>query len=93
MFKIIRFLRPSKCLKTFSKWNLIQRLIIEFAKFNGGVYVICFRLKIGTLFGKFEQFEYEEFNTYVRLLCFWAEVYFFFGNLFQKSKLFVEGEI
>ena len=27
----------------------------EYAKFNGGVYFICFRLKIATLFGNFGQ--------------------------------------
>ena len=26
----------------------------EYAKFNGGVYFICFRVKIATLFGKFD---------------------------------------
>ena len=79
------------------------------ANFNGGVYFICFRLKIATLFGKFvpknrncqfklkigtlDEFEYEEFNSDVHFCVFSIESILCFGNLFQKSKLFVEAEI
>ena len=51
VFQNNEILRSSKCLKTWTKWNLIQRVIR--IKFNCGVYYICFRLKIATLFVKF----------------------------------------
>ena len=107
VFQNNEILRSSKCLKTWTKWNLIQRVIR--IKFNCGVYYICFRLKIATLFVKFGpknrncQFMLE-IGTWTNLnmnnsivmfmfLCFRPEVNFFSGNLFQKSKLFVEAEI
>ena len=35
---------------------------------------------------------YEEFTCNIHFFCFWPEVSFF-GNLFQKLKLFAEAEI
>ena len=72
-----------------SKWNLIQRLF-EFAKFNVGVYFICFRLEIDPFLGKFGpknnncQFKLK-IGTYTDsnmknsvvifiIFCFWPEV-------------------
>ena len=75
-----------------SKWNLIQRLF-EFAKFNVGVYFICFRLTIVSLSWKLVliliriwriQWWYSLFSVFDRK-------YPVFGN-FYKIKI-VEDEI
>ena len=75
---------------------------MEYAKSNGGVYFICFKLKkvnssansvqkiaVASLSKKFE---YEEFNSDVHFFLFSTESILLFGNLFQKSKSFVEAK-